>query len=139
MGRPISCVLQHGLEVVGDHLIERRRLGAARSIAMRQRPRRGARAAFEHVLRRVRTWHDRRRCACNATFVLCGDSWRFATLRQDVRAPDARRPNTGRHAKPTVRGADRLRALWVPEILATPFRKLWPPDETLPQRDRKST
>jgi len=41
------------------------------------------------VLRRVRTGHDRRGCACNATLVLCGDSWRFATL-------PSRCPSTGR-------------------------------------------
>jgi len=35
--RPISRVLQHGLEVVGDHAIERRRLGAAGLIATRER------------------------------------------------------------------------------------------------------
>jgi len=75
MGRPISCVLQHGLEVLGDHPIERRRLGAARAIANRQRLRRSPGAAFEHVLRCVRTRHDRRWCACNATLVRCGDSW----------------------------------------------------------------
>jgi acyl-CoA synthetase (AMP-forming)/AMP-acid ligase II len=81
--------LQHGLEVIGDHPIERCRLGAAGSIATWQRPHRGAQAAFEHVLRRVRIGHDRRGCACNATLVLCGDSWRFATL-------PSRCPSTGR-------------------------------------------
>jgi hypothetical protein len=37
----------------------------------------------------VRSGHDRRECACNATLVLCGDSWRLATL-------PSRCPNTGR-------------------------------------------
>ena len=97
MRRPSPRILQHGLEVVSDHLIERRRLWPAAAIATRQRPRRDARAAFEHVLRCVRTGDDPRGCACNATLVRCGDSRRFETLRQDVRAPDARRPHAGRH------------------------------------------
>ena len=85
----LACSPAYRLEVVGDHPIERRRLGAARAIATRQRLRRGARAAFEHMLRRVRTRHDRRRCTCNATLVRCSDSWRFTTL-------PSRCPSTGR-------------------------------------------
>ena len=45
--RPIPRILQHGLEMVGDHSIERGRLRPARLIAARQRRCGGAPAAFE--------------------------------------------------------------------------------------------
>jgi hypothetical protein len=67
--RTLSGVLQHGLEVVGDDAIERRLLGPAGVIVAGQRFRRGASAAFERVLRCVRTGHSRRTCARNATNV----------------------------------------------------------------------
>ena len=49
-------------------------------MAKRQRPRRGAGGAFEHVLRLVRTGHDRRWCARSATSVSGSASAQFATL-----------------------------------------------------------
>jgi hypothetical protein len=50
MRRSISRVLQHGLEVIGDHTVERRGLGSARMVAAWQWTRRGPWSSFEHVI-----------------------------------------------------------------------------------------
>src|SRR5450432_544851 len=63
MRRMIARSLQHGLQMICDHAIERGRLWTPRPIARRQGPRRSARAAFEYVMRLVRRHNARSACA----------------------------------------------------------------------------
>lgn len=99
VGRSVAGILQHGLEVVGDHPIERGRLRLSRPIAFRQRRGRRARAVFVDVLGLVRSGH-RRRSACSMPPLfsrsLRDDSRR---CRCYVRWPDTWWPHTGRHGK----------------------------------------
>jgi hypothetical protein len=95
--RAIARVLQHGLEVVGDHPIERGRLRSSRPIALRQRCRGRARAAFVDVRRRARSKHARRGAGAMPAWPSSIPRGDLRCCRCDVRDADTGRPHTGRH------------------------------------------